>query len=140
MKIFLTICCAFVLFSCKQKFDNKTYEENKVSLAQRESDNPQQFIKLSSGDKKNIFGATVIKGKLINTASVAVYKNTRIKTLCFKNGIRVEEHEDVMPDVIQPGAIKNFKIKYHFPKGTDSLALSVMSADTVNNSVADSKK
>jgi len=45
-----------------------------------------------------------------------------------------------MPDIIQPGSIKNFKIKYHLPKGTDSLALSVISADTVNNSFADSKK
>jgi hypothetical protein len=140
MKFLLATFCVVILFSCKQKFDNKTYEENKVSLAQRENDNPQQFLKLSSDDKKNIFGATVIKGKIVNTASVAVYKNTRIKTLCFKNGIRVEEHEDVMPDIIQPGSIKNFKIKYHLPKGTDSLALSVISADTVNNSFADSKK
>ncbi len=140
MKFLLATFCVVILFSCKQKFDNKTYEENKVSLAQRESDNPQQFLKLSSDDKKNIFGATVIKGKIVNTASVAVYKNTRIKTLCFKNGIRVEEHEDVMPDVIKPGSVKNFKIKYHLPKGTDSLALSIISADTVSNNLADSKK
>ena len=140
MKIFLTICCSLVLFSCRQKFDDKTYEENKVSIAQKESSNPQQFLKLSSDYKKNIFGATIIKGKIVNTASVAVYKNTRIKTLCFKNGIRMEEHEDVMPDIIQPGGVKNFKMKYHFPKGTDSLALSIMSADTVNSSFADSKK
>jgi hypothetical protein len=140
MKFLLAIFCFFILFSCKQKFDDKTYEENKVSLAQRENDNPQQFLKLSSDDKRNMFGATVIKGKIVNTASVAVYKNTRIKTLCYKNGIRVEEHEDVMPDIIKPGTVKNFKIKYHLPKGTDSLALLIMSADTVNSSIADSKK
>lgn len=140
MKFLLATFCVVILFSCKQKFDNNTYEENKVSLAQRESDNPQQFLKLSSDNKKNIFGATVIKGKIVNTASVAVYKNTRIKTLCFKNGIRVEEHEDVMPDIIKPGNVKNFKIKYHLPKGTDSLALSIISADTVSNNLADSKK
>jgi hypothetical protein len=140
MKFLLATFCVVILFSCKQKFDNKTYEENKVSLTQRESDNPQQFLKLSSDDKKNIFGATVIKGKIVNTASVAVYKNTRVKTVCFKNGVRVEEHEDVMPDVIKPGSVKNFKIKYHLPKGTDSLALSIISADTVSNNLADSKK
>ncbi len=70
MKFLLATFCVVILFSCKQKFDNKTYEENKVSLAQRENDNPQQFLKLSSDDKKNIFGATVIKGKIVNTASV----------------------------------------------------------------------
>jgi len=129
-----------LLLSCNKKFDNKTYEENKISLAQNESEHPQQFLKLSSDDKKNLFGNTVIKGRIVNTASVAAYKNTRIKMLCYKNGIHVEEHEDVMPDIIRPGAIKNFKIKYHLPKGTDSLVLSVMNADVVNDTVASSKK
>lgn len=140
MKYLLVITCIITAFSCKEKFDTKTYEENKVSLAQRESKHPEQFIKLSSDDKKNLFGTTVIKGTIVNTASVAAYKNTRIKMLCYNNGIRVEEHEDVMPDIIKPGSSKSFKIKYHFPKGTDSLALSVMGADTLSNNVATSEK
>ncbi len=133
MKFSLAITCLLLLFSCKEKFDNKMYAENKVSLAQRESEHPEQFLKLSSDDKKNLFGATVIKGKIVNTASVAAYKNTRIKMLCYKNGIRVEEHEDVIPQIIKPGSVQNFKTKYHLPKGTDSLALSVMAADAISD-------
>ena len=140
MKYLLAITSIVCLFSCKQKFDDKTYEQNKISLAQRENDHPDQFLKIWSDDKKNLFGATLIKGKIVNTASVAVYKNTRIKMLCYKNGIRVEEHEDIMPQLIKPGTVKNFKIRYHLPKGTDSLVLSVMSADSISDSVADSKK
>src|SRR6478609_11164246 len=140
MKFLLAVICTVFLFSCKEKFNDKTYQENKLTLAQKESDHPEQFLRISSDDKKNLFGATVIKGKIVNTASVAVYKNTRIKMLCYKNGIRVEEHEDVMPELIKPGTVKNFKIRYHLPKGTDSLALSVMSADSISDSVADSKK
>lgn len=140
MKHLLAVSCMLILFSCKEKFDTKTYEENKVSLAQRESENFQQFLKVSSDDKKNLFGTTIIKGKIVNTASVAFYKNVRIKTLCYKNGIRVEEHEDVMPDIIKPGTVKNFKIKYHLPKGTDSLALSVMSADSISDSIINSEQ
>ena len=60
--------------------------------------------------------------------------------LCYKNGMRVQEHEDVVPDIIKPGAIKTFKTKYHLPKGTDSLAISVMSADTIGWELAESKK
>ena len=131
MKIFFAGLLIVCFFSCKNKFDSKTYEENKLNLTQRENANPTQFLKISSDDKKNLFGATVIKGKIVNTATVAAYKNTRIKILCYKNGIRVEEHEDVMPDIIKPGNIKNFKTKYHLPRGTDSIALSVMSADSV---------
>ena len=107
MKFLLAVSCMLFLFSCKESFDNKTYEENKINLAQRESDHPDQFLKISSDDKKNLFGATIIKGKIVNTASIAVYKNTRLRMLCYKNGIRVEEHEDVIPELIKPGTVKN---------------------------------
>ena len=140
MKFLLAVSCMLFLFSCKESFDNKTYEENKINLAQRESDHPDQFLKISSDDKKNLFGATIIKGKIVNTASVAVYKNTRLRMLCFKNGIRVEEHEDIIPELIKPGTVKNFKIRYHLPKDTDSIALSIMSADTLSDSAVDSKE
>jgi len=140
MKFLLAAICTVFLFSCKEKFNDKAYQENKLTLAQKEGDHPEQFLRISSDDKKNLFGATVIKGKIVNTASVAVYKNTRIQMLCYKNGIRVEEHEDVIPELIKPGAIKSFKIKYHLPKGADSLALSIMSADAISDSIAGSKK
>lgn len=139
MKLLLAASFTLMLFSCKEKFDSKTYIETKESLAQREASHPEQFLRISSDDKKNLFGATIIKGKVMNTASVAAYKNTRIKMLCFKNGIRVEEHEDVIAEAIKPGTVKNFKTKYHLPKGTDSLALSVMSADIISDSVASAK-
>jgi len=42
------------------------------------------------------------------------------------------EHEDVNDDVIKSNSINNFKIKYRLPKGTDSIALSVMSASVTN--------
>jgi hypothetical protein len=134
MKFLFGLTYCLFLFSCKEKFDNKTYEQNKFNLAQREREHPEQFLKVSSDDRKNLFGTTVIKGKIVSTASVATYKNTRLKILCYKNGIRVEEHEDVMPEIIRPGNIHNFKIKYHLPKGTDSLTFSVMSADMINDS------
>jgi hypothetical protein len=136
MKFLLVILSFFFSISCKEKFDTKTYQENKESLAQRESEHPQQFLKISSNDKKNLFGTTIVKGKIVNTASVAAYKNARVKMLCYKNSIRVEEHEDIMPDVMKPGTVHNFKIKYHLPKGTDSLALFIMSADAVTDTVS----
>ncbi len=117
--------------ACKQKFDTKTYGENKANLAQNEQSHPQNFLKIFANDKKNLFGATVVKGKVVNNASVCGYKNTRVKMLCFKNNTSVEEHEDVLSDIIKPGDYKNFKTKYHLPKGTDSIALSVMNAEPV---------
>jgi hypothetical protein len=135
MRFLLISLLIFFAASCKEKFDSKTYQENKESLADREKEHPEQFIRVASDDKKNLFGATVVKGKLVNTASVCWYKNTRVKMLCYKNGVRVEEHEDVITYVIKPGNVKNFRTRYHLPKGTDSLALSVMSADVVSDTL-----
>jgi hypothetical protein len=129
MRLFYVCLIIFCFIGCKEKFDNKIYEDNKQSLAEKEKTHPQEFLKLTADDKKNLFGATVIKGKIVNTASVCSYKTVRVKILCYHNGIRVEEHEDVFPDLIKPGESSNFKTKYHLPKGTDSLALSIMSAE-----------
>ena len=131
MRAYIFCLLIFLFFSCKEKFDNKTYEDNKQSLALKEQTHPQAFLKLTSNDKKTLFGATVIRGKIFNTASVCGYKAVRVKILCYHNGIRVEEHEDVFPDLIKPGNESNFKTKYHLPKGTDSIALSVMTAQPV---------
>ncbi|MEP6683405.1 MAG: hypothetical protein ABJA35_09095 [Parafilimonas sp.] len=136
MKYVFVFATFLIFFSCKEKFDSKTYQQNKQSLAQREVTHPEQFLKISADDKKNLFGTTIVKGKIVNTASVAAYKNARVKMLCYKNGIRVEEHEDVVTEIIKPGTVKNFKTKYHLPKGTDSLALFIMSADTVSSKTA----
>src|SRR5215203_1800093 len=103
MRVLFFFFMVLTIASCKEKFDSTTYAENKESLKDREKEQPAQFIRISSDDKKNLFGATVVKGKLVNTASVCWYKNTRIKMLCYKNGARVEEHEDVIPEVIKPG-------------------------------------
>jgi hypothetical protein len=133
MRFLFLATVIIVAVSCKEKFDAKAYEETKESLADRERGHPDQFLKVSSDDKKNLFGATVVKGKIVNTASVCNYKNTRIKMLCYKNGTRVEEHEDVIPETIKPGTVKNFRTRYHLPKGTDSLAVFVMSAEPVGS-------
>ncbi len=137
MRVYLCFI-VILLGSCNETFDQKTYEDNKQSLALKEQTHPQTFLKLTSNDKKTLFGATVIKGKIFNTASVCGYKSVRIKILCYHNGIRVEEHEDVFPDLIIPGTKSNFRTKYHLPKSTDSISLSVMAAlpvlmDTLNN-------
>lgn len=130
MKSFtLIIIISFI--GCKQKFDSKTYTENKQSLAVKEQTHPEAFLKILANDRKTIFGATVVKGKVVNKATVCGYKNTRLKMLCYHNNIRLEEHEDVLADVIKPGTSQDFKTRYHLPKSTDSIALTIMNSEPV---------
>lgn len=132
MKFIPAICLIFsILVSCssnEKKLDEESYTAQKESLEQKEKKHPLQFLRVEGDNKKNIIGQTVIRGTIYNNATVASYKDVRIKMLCFKDGKMVEEHEDTIDDVIKPNSDNDFKTKYRLPKGTDSIHLSVMSA------------
>lgn len=136
--------CMLIIVSvvaCKSKdkdksFDKVTYEQTKETLEDKERNNPLKFLQVSGHDHKNLFtfGKTVIKGEVSNSATVISYKDVRVKMLCYnKEGRMVEEHEDVLDETVQPNSSIKFKTKYHLPRGTDSIALSVMSAVAVSN-------
>jgi hypothetical protein len=120
-----------MLLSCgsdAKKSEEQTYTEQKESLEQKEKKNPINFLDITGDNKKNIIGQTVIRGTLYNKATIVAYKDIRVKILCYNDGKMVEEHEDVINDVLKPNSEKEFKTRYRLPKGTDSIYLSVMSA------------
>ena len=118
------------MFGCNNRDkSNVKYEQTKEVLANKERSDMIAFLKVSSTDKKNLIGQTVVKANLTNTATICAYKNVRIKMLTYKKGKMVEEHEDVLKEVIKPNSSVNFKLRYRVPKGADSIVLSVMNAE-----------
>jgi len=132
MKYVLGIVSIMLLLSAcgnsKKTKDEQTYTGQKESLEETEKKHPLRFLGVKGDDKKNIIGQTVVRGTIYNKATVVAYKDVRIKMLCYKDGRMVEEHEDVIDEVVKPNSDKAFKTKYRLPKGTDSIALSVMRA------------
>ena len=140
MKYFFSILAFMLAASCgsgEQKLDTESYEKSKETLIDKEKKNPLNFLSVTGDDKKNLIGQTVVRGKIKNTASVTAYRDVRIKMFCYKNGSMVEEHEDLVDEVVKPNTTEDFKTKYRLPKGTDSIALLVMSAAVAE---AESKK
>jgi len=136
MKYFFSILVLIFFFSCGSseiQSEAETYEKAKESLSDKEKNNPLKFLKVTGDDKKNLIGQTVISGTVTNSATVIAYKDIRIKMLSYKDGKMVEEHEDVIDGIVKPGSTKSFKTRYRLPKGTDSIALSVMSAAVADN-------
>jgi hypothetical protein len=132
--ILILFVAAIFLLSCSgsaKKFDEQSYEQYKENLASKEKKNPLTFLSVAGDNKKNLIGQTVIRGKISNKATISSYKDVRVKMLCYRNNKLVEEHEDVIDDVIKPGSTKDFKTRYRLPRGTDSISLSVMSATIV---------
>jgi len=119
----------------EKKIDTQSYKDNKKSLAEKEQESPTDFLTIASHQKKSLFGLgnqTITKSEVTNIATVCSYKDVRIKMLCYdKAGGRIEEHEDIMDDIIAPGQTASFRTHYKLPKETDSIAISIMSATAV---------
>jgi hypothetical protein len=128
----LFVAIVAVLISCsskEHKFDTTTYEKAKESLEEKEKKNPEQFLSVTSSDKKNLIGQTVVKGSIFNRASVCTYKDVAIKISFFsKTGVLLEENKETVYEIIPPNNNVKFKSKYFAPKGTDSMTITVLDA------------
>lgn len=108
---------------------SEKYEKGKSSIEEIEKKNPEQFLRVSVNSKKNLLNQTVIKGNIFNNAKIVSYKDIGIKLKFYsKTGALLEEDTDVIYESITPGGSKSFKSKYFTPKGTDSVAMSVVGA------------
>ena len=138
MKNLFPIFLLLILFSCKekakeQKFDEKTYEVVKETLADREKKNPTRFLSVENKDRKNLIGQTVVKGTITNHATVISYKDVLLKLSFFsKTGVKLDEGNETIYEQLKPGETIKFKTKYFAPKGTDSVAVKVVNASAIN--------
>jgi hypothetical protein len=122
------------LFACtsteeKEKKNKDKYEDSKLSLEEVEKQSPLQFLSVAGSDKKNLLGQTVVKGKVSNKAKMVTYKDVDIKLFFYsKTGTLLQEDQEIVYESVAPGATVSFKSKYFSPKGTDSIAMKVVSA------------
>jgi hypothetical protein len=113
----------------KEKVASDSYEQAKESLEEREKKNPVQFISVTSKDKHNLIGQTVIKGAVHNNAKICIYKDIELELSFFsKTGVLLEKDVEKIYEVIEPGKSADFKTKYFAPKGTDSVGIKVSGA------------
>jgi len=133
-KIIVVLLLTCLTISCKTKdkekpFDKDSYEATKETLAQKEQKNPARFLQVTNRDRKNLIGQTVVIGYFTNTATVCTYKDVQIKLSFYsKTGTLLEEDIETIYETIAPNKKVKFKTKYFTPKGTDSVAIKILSA------------
>src|SRR5699024_1912553 len=75
--------------------EQASYEKTKETLEEKEKKSPQNFITVSTHDKRNLIGQTVIKGTVSSKATVAVYKDIELKIYFYsKTGALLEEDKE----------------------------------------------
>ena len=132
----IAILIVSCLLSCggnaSSEKDIKNYEATKDKLAKREQKFPIEFLSINSTNKRNLIGQTVVNGVIKNAATVTAYKKVRVKLLYYSSGALVENHEEVYDEIILPNNQHSYKAKYFTPKTTDSVSVSIMSAEVVD--------
>jgi hypothetical protein len=130
---FILYVCV-LLMSCasaeeKSEARKDKYEDSKLSLEEIEKKTPTEFLTVAGTDKKNLLGQTVVRGKIHNKAKMVSFKDVDIKLKFYsKTGTLLQEDQEMIYETIAPGNTVSFKSKYFSPKGTDSIALTVLSA------------
>ncbi len=113
----------------KEASNRENYETSKRSIEELEKDTPVKFLSVTGNDKRNLLGQTVVKGQVHNHAKMVTYKDVDIKLFFYsKTGALLQEDQEMIYENIAPGTTVNFKSKYFAPKGTDSIAMTVLSA------------
>jgi hypothetical protein len=124
--ILLSACTSKAREAASEK---ENYQKATETLLEKEKKNPVAFLKVSSRDKHNLIGQTVIKGNINNTAKVCTYKDVQMELSFFsKTGTLLEKSNETVYYNIEPGKSADFKTKYFAPKGTDSIAIKVLGA------------
>ena len=130
--IFFLAITSTILISCNAdntETEEASYEQTRKVLLEKEQKNPVNFLTVVGQDKKNLLGQTVIKGKLTNHATIAVFKDVDVKLFFYsKTKALLETEMETIFEQVQPGQTKDFKTKYFAPKGTDSVGIQVVGA------------
>ena len=130
----IAVVSIILLSACNNKAKEaaagkENYQKATQTLEEKEKKNPVAFLTVSSRDKHNLIGQTVIKGNVSNTAKVCTYKDVQLELSFFsKTGTLLEKDIETVYDLIAPGKSAGFKTKYFAPKGTDSVAIKVLGA------------
>lgn len=128
---------SFVFAACggddkaNDKKDKDKYEQTKETLEETEKKNPKRFLTVEGSDRKNLMRQTVVKGTITNSATVASFKDIDVELSFYSEtgALLLKDHE-VVYKVIGPNSSENFKYKTYAPKGSDSVAMKIVSAKT----------
>lgn len=137
VKLAFILLCSIFSFACNSdnaEKENNSYHETKTALLKKEEKDPAAFIVVKGNSKKNIVGQTVVRGTLVNKASVATFKDVDIKLNFFsKTKALLETDRETIYQILNPGESQEFKTKYFAPKGTDSVGLEVIGAKVISS-------
>ncbi len=118
-------------YSQPKKAKKKTEDELRQELYNKEIKNPKTYISASFSSRVNLAVNTVIEGNLYNSATLANFKNVKIKVRFFsKTGAELNSETFTIMEFLPAGGSVYFKHKiYGWTPKVDYLDYTIISAE-----------
>lgn len=111
----------------------KTAEEIKAELKQKEQQEFYKYIHAKASMRKNIIGETVLEGTISNAATLTSFKDVVLEvTFISKTGTEIETQNQTVYEIVKPGGLVPFKIKTIASKAAKDFSFSIANATPID--------
>ena len=113
-------------------YAEKNEQQLKEELFLSESSRPLDFLTVKYTWRMNLAGQTVLEGDVLNSASMARFKNVKIKVKFFsKTDVLLKEEIFTVMEFLKPKSSASFKVKFAgYPSATEISRYEILSAET----------
>ena len=101
----------------------------KTAIEQKEAANPLQYLSVHGKMHSNLIGKKIIKGSIVNVATLAAYKNVELAiTFLSENQADLQTQHFFVNDFIAPNNETSFRNVFTAPPETEGFRIKVLSA------------
>ena len=110
----------------------KNEQQLKEELLLSESSRPLDFLTVKYTWRMNLAGQTVVEGDVLNSATMARFKNVKIKVNFFsKTDVLLKEEIFTVMEFLKPKGSASFKVKFAgYPSAAEMSRYEILSAET----------
>lgn len=112
---------------------SSSYQEEKMSIEEKEQAYPTDFLDADGTYRENIWGDKLkVNGTITNSATVATYKDATVRiTYYSKSNTNLGTEDYVIWDVFKPNTTKSFDLKIKNYSNVNSIGWEVVDASIV---------
>jgi hypothetical protein len=136
----IVIAIAFLLTNCNNSGNNSdydgayssSYQEQKMSLEDKELANPTDFLDATGTYRENLLGDKLkINGTITNSATVATYKDAVVRVTYYsKSKTNLGSEDYTIWDIFPPHSTKKFNLKTKNYSNISSIGWDVVKASS----------
>ncbi len=138
--ILASFAVVVVISSCQSSSGNssfsfgkeKTAEEIRAELKQKEQQEFNKYVDAKASMRRNIIGETVLEGTILNSATMASFKDIVLEfTFISKTGTEIETQTHTVYEIVYPNKLVNFKIKTVASKAAANFSFKLINATPI---------